>query len=113
MEIAQFLELLDHKWDRHGDADRANGEKFNHPLHLDWSAGPHPLAERQPNHLRTEEERMLWSSFAGIDFELLDLLPQQLRNRLAPHFIGDVKREHIDRLSLVTHIDEINIIEKA
>jgi hypothetical protein len=74
----RVVDFLDRERNANSDADSSDGQEFDYPAELKRTVRPFSLADRQAQHLRTKEKRMLRCAFAGIDLELLQLLPEKL-----------------------------------
>lgn len=95
----EVIEAIHLEGNGDGDTDGANGKDFDNAMEFDGPKGAHAFDERKANHLRPVEEGMLGVALAGIDFELLDLLPKQFADRFGAHFVSDVEGEHVNRLA--------------
>ena len=101
MEGDEIFEAVNFERDGDGDADGADGQDFDDALEFDRAEGAHAFDEREANHLRAVKEGMLRVALAGIDFELLDLLPEQFADGIVAHFVGDVEGEHVNGLPAI------------
>ena len=46
--------------------------------------------------MRAEKEGLARAAFASVEFELFDLLAEELEDGGAAHFVGDIKGEHVN-----------------
>src|SRR4051812_27456026 len=98
MEIDQFLEPLHFERHTGSNADRANRQDFDDPLHFDWPIWANSLADREAHHLWAEKEGMSGVAFTGVDLELFHLLTEQLLHGIAGKLVGEIEGKHVNRL---------------
>ena len=95
----EVFNVFNREWHANGDADGADGQKFDHALDANRPQWPDAFHRREAHHFRAMKEQLTRTAAARVHGKVCDRLAEQLVDGFARGVVGDIKRVNENNLA--------------